>query len=201
MKRYAFQSPSRTENLLHGSAMRSTILDPVFYDFEASGLNGFPIEIGWAYAHNKSASIVAEGHLIRPAIEWHTAADWDTDAEGLHGLTLDLLMREGKPAHSVASRLNEALRNRSLFADSPFDEGWLIQLFDAAGLSPTFQVRRTAPEILARQFAADHRLPSAAVDQAIASAQRDHPQGHRAVRDASHWAAVWLMLLRQAETE
>lgn len=181
--------------------MRGKILDPIFYDFEASGLNGFPIEIGWAYVDSKSVSIVAEGHLIRPAIEWDTAEDWDADAEQLHGITLDLLMREGKPAHAVASRVNEALRNRSLFADSPFDEGWLLQLFEAAGLSPTFQVRRTAPEVLAREFAADRRLPSAAVDQAILCAQRDHLQVHRAVRDACYWAAVWLMLLRQAEPE
>lgn len=201
MKRYAFQCASRTGNLLRRFAMRSTILDPVFYDCEASGLNGFPIEIGWAYVHSKSATIVAEGHLIRPAIEWNTAEGWDTDAEQLHGLTLDLFVREGKTAHAVASRVNEALRNRSLFADSPFDEGWLFQLFDAAGLSPTFQVRRTAPEVLARQFAVEQRLPYAAVDQAIVSAQRDHPQMHRAVRDAYHWAAVWLMLLRQAEPE
>jgi len=178
--------------------MSELVLDPVFYDFEASGLEGFPIEVGWACVQQTPAVLASEGYLIRPALDWNAAENWDTEAEQLHGLTLDLLLREGKPPTTVALRMNEALRNRSLFADSPFDEGWLSQLFDAAGLLPTFHIRRTAPEVLVRQFAADQRLPSAAVDQAIICAQRDHPQVHRAVQDAYYWAAVWLMLLRQA---
>jgi hypothetical protein len=43
---------------------------PVFYDIEASSLDGFPIEIGWARADLASGTILSEGHLIRPPPDW-----------------------------------------------------------------------------------------------------------------------------------
>jgi DNA polymerase III epsilon subunit-like protein len=170
---------------------------PVFYDFEASGLNGFPIEIGWAYVEPKAISIIAEGHLIRPALDWSAEDAWDENAEQLHGISVDQLWKRGEPADKIAARMNEQLGGRSLYADSPFDEQWLSQLFEATPLSPSFIVRRTAPDILARQFAAHHRLPATTVDRAIAFARIHRPQRHRAAEDAAHWAAVWLFLIRQ----
>lgn len=51
--------------------MRRT--DPVFYDCEATGLEGVPIEIGWAFADVNNA-IQSEGHLIKPPESWNLAS-------------------------------------------------------------------------------------------------------------------------------
>ena len=53
---------------------------PVFYDFEASSLDGFPIEIGWARADLASGTILSEGHLIRPPAAWDVRGTWDSSA-------------------------------------------------------------------------------------------------------------------------
>jgi hypothetical protein len=49
---------------------------------------------------------MGEGHLIRPAACWD---DWSPAAEKLHGLSRDLLEREGEAVENVAHRLLDAL--------------------------------------------------------------------------------------------
>jgi hypothetical protein len=36
---------------------------PVFYDCEASDLEGYPIEVGWAFTDLGSGALVSESHL------------------------------------------------------------------------------------------------------------------------------------------
>ena len=43
---------------------------PVFYDCEASDVEGYPIEIGWAGADPKTGDVVSGSHLIRPLEDW-----------------------------------------------------------------------------------------------------------------------------------
>lgn len=106
---------------------------PVFYDCEASALSGAPIEVGWAFVEADTGLIISEAHLIRPPSDWAIEDSWDPEAEALHGILLDLLQAQGRPAWEVAKRMNAALRGGELLSDSPHDEAWLMQLFDEAG--------------------------------------------------------------------
>jgi hypothetical protein len=47
---------------------------PVFYDFEASGLTGFPVEIGWAWFDRDM--VKSDSLLIAPAEGWDVVGDW-----------------------------------------------------------------------------------------------------------------------------
>jgi hypothetical protein len=131
-----------------------TEVEPVFYDCEASDVEGYPIEIGWAFTDPKTGAVVSESHLIRPPAEWPVKESWDRVAERLHGITLLQLSREGRPAWEVARRMNAVLIERELFSDTLQDEAWLRLLFDAAGLDPAFTVRRTDARVLISRIAA-----------------------------------------------
>jgi hypothetical protein len=69
---------------------------PVFYDCQASALEGFPIKIGWAYVGAPSDAIVSESHLVQPPPVWPIETWWDPDAERLHRITLRQLRAEGR---------------------------------------------------------------------------------------------------------
>lgn len=107
----------------------------VFLDFEASGLDpsSFPIEIGWVSEDGQG-----EAHLIRPAPGW---TFWSPEAERIHGISMETLMREGKPHDLVARRVVAAFSGRRPVASAPkWDGGWLSKLLEAAGLPDRFEI-------------------------------------------------------------
>jgi hypothetical protein len=170
--------------------MAGTSNVPVFYDVEASSLDGFPIEIGWARADPASATILSEGHLIRPPTAWDVRGTWDSFVASRHGIVLDELWRAGRPVLEIARRMNETLRSSELFADSPFDEPRLQQFFDAAGIDAEFSLLRTHPAVLIADFTGD----GAAYTKAKRRALRIAPPKHRAEAAARHWAVLWAMV-------
>src|SRR5471032_2433732 len=113
------------------------MLKPVFYDFEANGLDGFPIEVGFAFVDDRN-SIVSGSWLIKPEAQWEIANSWDAGAQEIHGISPDQLMSEGLSAIHVAQRLNQSLAGRDLYSDSPFEQKWMAPLFYAGGLEPAF---------------------------------------------------------------
>ena len=164
---------------------------PVFYDCEASGLDGMPIEIGWAWFDTEYDLLHSEAHLIRPATDWLIEDVWDPKAEALHGIGLDQLRKVGTPPHVVAARMNKALVGRELFSDSLMDENWLGQVFDEAGFEPDFIIRRTYAQVLCQRVAAERGLNGVALGNIFADAGRVSPRTHRAEADAKFWATVW----------
>lgn len=164
---------------------------PVFYDCEASDLEGYPIEVGWAFTASGTGSLVSESHLIKPPAEWPVKESWDRAAERLHGIALVQLRRDGRPVWEVARRMNMALGGRELFSDAPQDEAWLRLLFDAAGLEPTFTIRRTDARVLVSRAAAARGLDEAAYARAKSLAAEMAPRRHRAEADARHLALLW----------
>jgi hypothetical protein len=164
---------------------------PVFYDCEASDLEGYPIEVGWAFTDLGTRALVSESHLIKPPAEWPVKESWDRAAERLHGIALAQLWRDGRPVWEVARRMNAVLAGQELFSDAPQDETWLRLLFDAAGFEPTFIIRRTDARILISQAAADRGLDEAAYARAKALAAEMAPRRHRAEADARHLAVLW----------
>lgn len=172
-------------------------LTPVFYDFEASSLDGVPIEIGWAFTIDADSAICSESFLIKPPQEWPLEDTWDEAAEAIHGISRAELAADGKPAFDIARHMNVKLAGRELFADSPFDEAWLNQLFDAAGLEPAFQPRRMLADLYIDATARRLGLDQPAIDALHSRADVVAPRTHRAEADARHWATLW-QLVQQA---
>jgi hypothetical protein len=165
---------------------------PVFFDCEASSLDGFIIEVGWAYFVPETRAIASEGHLIRPPLDWNISEFWDDDAEALHGITPDKLHTQGEPVWRVASIMNESLKGRELFSDSPKDEIWLGQLFDAAGITPSFTVRRMDTNVLLEQTVLNRNFDLKKYREAKTDADQRRP--HRAEADSILWAQLWLTI-------
>ncbi|MCB1801796.1 MAG: hypothetical protein KDI82_08935 [Gammaproteobacteria bacterium] len=120
---------------------------PIIIDVEASGFGrgSYPIEIGIVLAD-------ASRHcfLIAPARRW---THWDPDAEQVHGISRELLVRHGRSVQDVAWRLNQLLRNRTAYSDAwAFDMSWVGKLFDAAGIEQTFRIADIADLIDAGQL-------------------------------------------------
>jgi hypothetical protein len=164
---------------------------PVFYDCEATGLDGFPIEVGWAFADANSSVIISEDCLIRPPQDWPIEECWDPAAEALHGISLERLRASGHSTWDIAGRMNRSLEGRELFSDSPFDEDWLRRIFAAAGCDPSFSIRRTDAELMISRLAASRGLNAAAYAQARSNAVSPEPRAQRAGADARRLTALW----------
>lgn len=167
---------------------------PVFYDCEASSLDGFPIEIGWAFVDREIGQIQSEAHLIKPASTWDLVGLWDPEAQALHGISVHALMATGRPPVEIAARMNAALAGAELVADDSKDEGWVRQLFDAAGLDPGFTISRTNANALTTQAAQDLGWDAATYEAAKRKADALAPHVHRAEADARHWATLWQLI-------
>jgi hypothetical protein len=173
---------------------------PVFYDCEASSFEGFPIEVGWAFADPDCGAIVSESHLVIPPLEWAIMESWDRGAQRLHGIALADLYQHGRRPAEVARRMNEALDGRGLFSDDRYDAVWLRLLFDAAGLSPLFVIATTNARELIAQAATEHGLSDDACNRARALADAKEPCRHRAEADARHLAVLWSIINGTART-
>ena len=104
-----------------------------FLDFEASSIlpGSFPIEVAWVDEHG-----VGEGHLIRPAPGWLSPSRWQWDpvSAGVHGITIEMLEKDGKEASGVARRLAEAVGSGPVYSDAPSHDGhWLDMLLERDG--------------------------------------------------------------------
>lgn len=112
---------------------------PCVLDIEASGLgrHSYPIEVGWVCGNGRAMCT-----LIQPEPEW---THWDGRAEELHGITVTMLQRHGRPAAQVARMLNDQLGGQVVYSDAwAHDYPWLARLFDAAQLSPAFRLESVA---------------------------------------------------------
>lgn len=108
---------------------------PDILDFEASGFgnDSYPIEVGYSLGCGERFCM-----LIRPEPSW---IYWDENAEGVHGISRDLLQRSGLDVVQVCDTLNRRLAGRTLYSDAwVVDKEWQNKLFTAAGMQPTFQL-------------------------------------------------------------
>jgi DNA polymerase III epsilon subunit-like protein len=170
-------------------------LPPVFFDCEASSLDGYIIEIGWAFVDNDGENIVSAAHLIRPAPEWKIKDAWSAKSERLHGISLAHLREHSRPVEEIAQIMNRELAGRELVSDNwRYDERWLLQVFVAAGVEPAFTIRHTDARILLEQAAADRNFDLARLNRAREEAERN--RRHRADADALIWAELWRMVTK-----
>lgn len=105
---------------------------PIFIDFEASAINGYPIQV--AYGSSESD---LKSHLIKPLEQWmNDESLWDENAEAIHGFSLSYLNIYGVNALSVAKEVSRDLQGKIIYSDSKADLTWLGWLFnDCAHLS------------------------------------------------------------------
>lgn len=175
-----------------------------FLDLEASSLNrdSFPIEIGWVFDDGSG-----ESFLIRPEPSW---VDWSSNAQALHGISMETLLDQGHPASEVADRTTLALRGCLVVSDAPgADQKWLDSLAEAANIDRIVTVRHyyealnvAFRPLMARvaEGASGH-LSADALTKDIASqiVIRAHAEEqilarprHRALDDALSLRRIWL---------
>lgn len=145
---------------------------PAILDIEASGFGrgSYPIEVG--FAGTDGALFCG---LIRPEPDW---LHWDSQAEGLHGISRELLQRHGHPAPWMAQQLNTRLRGQTVYCDGwAQDYPWLARLYDAAGVQPSFRL-----DDLRRLLSETEALRWRAVTEAVR--ERQQFTRHRASSDA-----------------
>ncbi|SET91401.1 hypothetical protein SAMN03159512_04065 [Pseudomonas sp. NFR09] len=135
-----------------------------FIDFEASGLapDSYPIEVAVV------SSDITFSSLIQPARYW---THWSYDAQDMHGLSQDQLREQGDAPVGVARRMNQLFSGQILCSDSPQDTFWLDVLYEAAELTPTFQLK-PLESFVGRQAASDiyRLLPTTRIHRALSDA-------------------------------
>jgi hypothetical protein len=123
---------------------------PTILDLEASGFGrgSYPIEIG--FVEGRGLPFCS---LIQPAPDWD---HWDREAEALHGISRELLLRHGRPRDWVAQEMNRRLSGQTVYSDSwAYDYSWLAKLYDSVDLQPAFKLddlRRLLSEDEASRF-------------------------------------------------
>lgn len=150
----------------------------VFLDVEASGLGGdsYPVEVGWVTDDEAPPGSL----LVRPHESW---TFWSGVAQAMHGLTREILEREGLPVAAVCDRVEAACAGRLVVSDAhAFDDWWLRRLYGAAGRSKAWQVGNV--ELLYGGLAAQAELGAHEAAGALIAAERAYPHPHRAGPDA-----------------
>jgi len=145
---------------------------PTILDIEASGFGrgSYPIEIGF---------VAGDGGLfcglVCPEPDW---VHWDASAQALHGITRELLLKNGRSVGWMAAEINQRLAGQTVYCDGwGHDYAWLSRLYDAADLQPSFRLddlRRLLSEDEAARW---H-------DITVAVRSRQNFTRHRASNDA-----------------
>lgn len=171
----------------------------VFLDFEASSLSkqSYPVEVAWVFEDGRSRSF-----LIRPAPDW---TDWSSEAEAIHGISRELLEKEGVAVSLIAEEMVETLSDHDLYASAPsWDGKWLSALLRAAG-HPRHALRiqksdeafvAIARAVLGRSISEQEMLPL--VNEVIERTEPAFP-AHRALPDALLELDRWNRVRKEAE--
>lgn len=145
---------------------------PTVVDVEASGFGraSYPIEVGFVLPNGRSFC-----SLIYPQPEW---THWDPQAERIHHISRELLLRKGRPAVEVAQLVNAQLQGQTVYTDGwANDYSWLGRLFDVAEQSPSFKLENLRALLQEHEAERWHTVKNEI-------AHERGPQRHRASADA-----------------
>jgi hypothetical protein len=147
----------------------------IHVDVEASSLNltSYPAEIGWAElrwsADRASCEILVRSVLVHPTTARLAApGGWERQAEDVHGLSQERLLREGLPVAEVCDLLDSAWAGTSLWSDTGgrgIDSRWLSVLYDAAGRRPAWHLEEVSSHRLADQLGLRAMMTARQVDE------------------------------------
>ena len=155
---------------------------PITIDVEASGFGreSYPIEVGLVLPDGTPHCF-----LIAPHRSW---TNWDPEAEKVHGIARDTLLTYGRPIPDIAWRLNQLLRERTVYSDAwSFDMSWLGKLFDVARERQRFRIA-SLHELVPQAQLADWDRTKEAVIRDLGL------QRHRASGDARVLQETWRRL-------
>ena len=158
---------------------------PAIIDLEASGFGrgSYPIEVGFALEDRAVYSF-----LIKPAPGWE---HWSEEAEQVHGITRELLLREGKSPREIALRMNELLYGKVLYSDAwSFDSSWLARLFDEAELVQRFRIETINKLLTPEQMELWHDTKE------MLWQQQDGVNRHRAANDVKILQETYLRVMQ-----
>ncbi|MGB3620605.1 hypothetical protein FT643_08640 [Ketobacter sp. MCCC 1A13808] len=153
---------------------------PIIMDIEASGFGptGYPIEIGYIDSSSKRFC-----GLIQPLPDWN---HWDDQAQQTHGISRKKLQRHGMTAMDLAQELNRQLEGKTVYSDGwVVDHPWLLKLFFAVRLVPTFRLSSIELILNERQI----EIWDATRRQVI---QENQLKRHRASIDAYIIQQTWI---------
>lgn len=103
----------------------------IFLDFEASGMMGHPIEVGFAFV-DADRTIRSDSRIIRDD-EWlDDFSLWDPNAEYIHGITRANIMEFGISPAATVDWLESEIGGLIACVDSPFDKMWMTALVTQA---------------------------------------------------------------------
>lgn len=148
-------------------------------DFEASALTleSFPIEVGIAQVADVDCPVVSWSSLIAPAPEWDMQAQWDPDAQGVHGISPWQLHDGSDPAYVMRELNRRARESETVFCDGGrYDAHWLQTLAAAAGVQPEFELGDIG-QLLEEHLKVSHAYHVAL--QRSAAPHRAGPDAHR----------------------
>jgi hypothetical protein len=153
-------------------------------DIEASALvGGYPIAIGIVRADGELLYA-----LVRPEPEWIVHGRWDENAQHLHGISIDRLKSDGRPAAEIVAEINQRFAGW-LHSDAPsHDLRWLQDLRDAAEIELRANVVGREVETILRELAEGTETPRARIHE-IFNLERAS-DNHHALHDAAAWVAV-----------
>ncbi|MFC6441379.1 hypothetical protein [Bowmanella sp. JS7-9] len=158
-------------------------------DIEASGFgaNSYPIEIGVAISDGTRYC-----RLIKPFEHW---THWDSEAEALHGISREILAQHGVDPRQVCEDLNHLLKDRSVYSDGwVVDNPWLIKLYEACGMQPTFTFSALEMVLSEPQMVVWHAIKQDLTER--------WPQArHRASADADLIQNTWLVSRQQTNAQ
>lgn len=158
----------------------SVLKDIAFIDLEASGLSArsWPIEVGWCFAEGAVSAM-----LIKPAPDW-SLADWSPQAQGLHGISPEMLQQDGVSVEDACDRLNAALAGKIIYSDAPdWDGFWLYRLFQAGKKRQRFIVSDLASLL--------RGVPAEKIGPLVTAAELRAPRRHRAAPDVLHMRMLY----------
>jgi hypothetical protein len=165
---------------------RSPARSIAIIDFEASCLPednfSYPIEVALAKVDGTSRT-----WLIRPTRRWELW-DWCPGAEALHGISREMLRREGLPPQQVIAELAAEAEGCDVYADSDLDAYWLETLAEACCQRPPFPIRYLGELLRADGYARGE------VVSALERAREQLPTEHVARHDADRLALAVRLL-------
>lgn len=174
---------------------------PIFIDIESSGIarGSFPIEIGWAQPVVEDDGRVVldvRSILVRPSENWLSdPARWDSSAEPVHGLSQEILLRDGRALSDICEMLDQTFNAVEVASDTGmggWDDDWLLALYEEAGRAGRNWdlAEKQSGAVVARQFRAVGLDPRV-VRPALAPWLPAH--SHAAAEDALRFAWEWGM--------
>lgn len=153
---------------------------PIIIDIEASGFGrgSYPIEIG-VTMHDGGAHC----YLVQPCEDW---THWEPEAEKLHRLTRETIVRFGMDVGYVARQLNKFLEGQTVYSDAwSYDSSWLALLFERADILQRFKLEH----LVKITTEAQTEIWEATRERVI---EESGLKRHRASADARIIQATWL---------